>query len=265
MSDLKLIRNFSIIAHIDHGKITLADRLLASTDTVTSATSPMTSSSTPWSWSGAGITIKAHPVRMIYRAKDGAGIQLNLIDTPGHVDFSYEVSRSLAACEGAILVVDASSGRAGPDRGQRLHGPGHTSAIAPVINKVDLPTAGRRPAPAARLRSHRPPERRGLLPAPRKASASPKSSRPLSARSLRGGPVRSPREALIFDSRYDSYRGVVTLSRVFEGQFNPSTRPSLFSNSNEYEVQGGGRSLLPSQCRPRRPDHQARSASWSPM
>lgn len=232
------IRNFSIIAHIDHGKSTLADRLLEYTGAVKLDGKMGQVLDSMDLERERGITIKAHAVRLTYKADNGDTYTLNLIDTPGHVDFSYEVSRSLACCEGSLLVVDATQGVEAQTVANTYLAIEHNHEIIPVINKIDLPQADPErvkrqiedilgiDAEEAILASAK--EGIGtkeILEAVVKKIPPPR------------GDINAPLRAMIFDSWFDNYLGVIILVRVFDGKIGKGMRIRFFATKNEYEVQ----------------------------
>ena len=235
------IRNFAIIAHIDHGKSTLSDRLLELTGSLTSREMQAQVLDAMDLERERGITIKAHTVRMMYKAQGGETYQLNLIDTPGHVDFSYEVSRSLASCEGALLVVDASQGVEAQTLANAYLAINHGLEIIPIINKIDLPSADIE-------RTREMIEKAVGLPG--------RDAIPVSAKTGQGvpdileavvhllpppkGDADAPLQALIFDSWFDPYRGVVVLARIVNGRMRQGMKIKIMSNGKTFDVESMG-------------------------
>ncbi|MCR4782989.1 MAG: translation elongation factor 4, partial [bacterium] len=235
--DQQLVRNFCIIAHIDHGKSTLADRILERTHAIEAREMMDQVLDSMDLERERGITIKSHPVTVNYEAQDGRTYQLNLLDTPGHVDFTYEVSRSLAACEGALLVVDATQGVEAQTLANYQLALDQGLEIVPVINKIDLPSADPErviheieevlalPAEDALLVSAK--QNIGideLMEAIVKRIPAPK------------GAPDEPLRALIFDSRYDKYRGVMPFFRVVDGKVTKGDTVRMMSTGKEYLV-----------------------------
>lgn len=245
--DKQLIRNFSIIAHIDHGKSTLADRLLEYTGTVNRREFHDQMLDTMDLERERGITIKASTVRLVYKADDGVEYVLNLIDTPGHVDFTYEVSKSLAACEGALLVVDASQGVEAQTVANLYMAMEHNLKIIPVINKIDMARANvqRVKSQISKILKLNPED---IILASAKEGIGTKEILESIVRKIPHpiGEDKSPLQALIFDSAFNAYKGVVSYVRVVNGHILPGMKIKMMATDKPYEIEELG-VLLPKQ------------------
>jgi len=239
--DAAHIRNFSIIAHIDHGKTTLSDRLLFRTGTISEREMQDQMLDSMDLERERGITIKAHPVTMQYEAQNGESYELNLIDTPGHVDFSYEVSRSLSACEGALLIVDAAQGVEAQTVANVHLAMKQNLTILPVINKIDLPHAN---VPLAKQQLEdilAIPADSALLASAKEGIGIEEILEAIVARVPAPKPTGAPSlQALCFDSYFDTYKGVVTHVRIFNGELRAGMHVKLLYSGKNYEVKEVG-------------------------
>ena len=241
---LENIRNFCIIAHIDHGKSTLADRMLEHTDSVALRDMEDQILDSMDLERERGITIKAHPVTLYYTASDGVKYELNLIDTPGHIDFNYEVSRSLAACEGAVLIVDASQGIEAQTLTNTYLAADHGLEILPVINKIDLPSAE-----PERIRGEIeeiigiPADNAPCISAKNNINIEEVLEKIVTEFPAPKGDRNAPLSALIFDSYYDAYKGVIVYFRVMNGTVKKGDRIRLMATGAEFDIVELGRKI----------------------
>ena len=239
--DAAHIRNFSIIAHIDHGKTTLSDRLLQSTGTVADRNMEAQHLDSMDLERERGITIKAHPVTMLYKAKNGETYELNLIDTPGHVDFAYEVSRSLSACEGALLIVDAAQGVEAQTVANLHLATKQNLEIIPIINKIDLPHADVAQAKQQLEDILAIPSENAILASAKQGIGIEEILEAIVKRIPPPKPTGAASlQALGFDSFFDTYKGVVTHVRVFNGELRPGMQVKLLHSGRNVEVKEVG-------------------------
>lgn len=245
MYNPQYIRNFCIVAHIDHGKSTLSDRLIEKAGIIDSRKMRAQMTDDMDIERERGITIKSHAVRLPYKAKDGNEYILNFVDTPGHVDFSYEVSRSIASCEGAILVIDASQGVESQTLSNMYLALEHDLEILPVINKIDLPASD------IEMCKHQIDKDLGLdstvaVPVSAKTGQNIDLLFEAIIKTFQApkGSLNNPLQALIFDSHYDPYRGVVVQVRVFEGEIKEGATIRFMNSNSEYKVEEVGYLML---------------------